>query len=53
MSSKIIETCPTDNLNCKKQDILYEYSIIKTIGKGTFSLVKLGENKKNKRKSCN
>ena len=40
----------SDNLNSNKENILHEFSIKETIGKGTFSSVKLGENKKTKEK---
>ena len=50
MSSKKINTSPTDKPTKKNQDILSEYILKGIIGKGTFSVVKLGENKKTKEK---
>ena len=50
MSSNTINTAPTDSSNNKKQDILSEYTLKNVIGKGTFSIVKLGENKATKEK---
>ena len=50
MSSENIQPSPTDNSNEKKQDIFFEYTIKGLIGKGTFSIVKLGEKKRTKEK---
>ena len=50
MSSKSMDSSLSDNLNSNKENILHEFSIKETIGKGTFSSVKLGENKKTKEK---
>ena len=50
MSSENIQPSPTDNSKDKKEDILFEYTIKGLIGKGTFSIVKLGENKSTKEK---
>ena len=50
MSSNTINTAPTDSSNNKKQEILSEYTLKNVIGKGTFSIVKLGENKATKEK---
>ena len=49
MSSKNSES-PSDSLNNKKEDILSEFNIKGIIGKGTFSVVKLGENRITKEK---
>ena len=50
MSSKDINTLPRDNSTLKNQDILSEYTLKGIIGKGTFSIVRLGENKATKEK---
>ena len=50
MSSKKMNTSPTDNSNYRNQDILSDYYIKGIIGKGTFSVVKLGVNKITKEK---
>ena len=41
---------PEDSPNNKSKDLLSEYNIIKIIGKGNFSIVKLGEHKLTKEK---
>ena len=41
---------PEDSPNNKSQDLLSEYNIIKIIGRGNFSIVKLGEHKLTKEK---
>ena len=41
---------PIDDLNNKNHDILSDYNIQGIIGRGTFSIVKLGENKLTKKK---
>ena len=45
-----MESLPSDIFDGKKPDILNEYSIKETIGRGTFSSVKLGENNRTKEK---
>ena len=50
MSSKNIDLVSSDNPKIKRQDILSEYTLKGIIGRGTFSIVKLGENKKTKEK---
>ena len=50
MNSDSLEPSPTDNQNKKKEDILFDYVIKGIIGRGTFSVVKLGENKDTKEK---
>ncbi len=50
MASKGIDSSPCDTLIKKKEDILSEYDVKGIIGKGTFSIVKLGENKLTKEK---
>ena len=45
MSSKYLNTLPKDNSTLKNHDILSEYTLKGIIGKGTFSIVKLGINK--------
>ena len=50
MSSKDINTLPRDNSTLNNQDILSEYTLKGIIGKGTFSIVRLGENKATKEK---
>ena len=49
MNSESIEPSPTDNQN-KKQDILFDYTIKGILGRCTYSVVKLGENKDKKEK---
>ena len=50
MTSKYINPLPKDNSTLKYQDILSEYTLKGIIGRGTFSIVKLGENKATKEK---
>ena len=50
MSSKNINLVSADNPKIQKQDILSEYTLKGIIGRGTFSIVKLGENKITKEK---
>ena len=50
MTSQNIDSSPCDTLNKKNQDILSDYELKGIIGKGTFSVVKLGENKLTKEK---
>ena len=50
MDSESMESLPSDIFDGKKPDILNEYSIKETIGRGTFSSVKLGENNRTKEK---
>ena len=50
MSSKNIDISSTDNQKNKKEDILSEFTLKGVIGRGTFSIVRLGENKITKEK---
>ena len=50
MASQDIDSSPLDTLKKNSQDILSEYDIKGVIGKGTFSVVRLGENKLTKEK---